>query len=345
MARSFVPAARAPIAPSRDKAQPSSATAGKRSARRAAVGGLSLFITTEERAARTSVRACRTTPPTGGARPPTALSRLTMALWNAATWNSGALWSAPSPSPSTNPNKRHHTMKRQRYFPATVAARPEWFNNYATQLPLANPVLALPAADVTASVADARYCEHVCGAWLTAARELGPAATAAVDDLFDGAGADPFVLPGFNPPPLPAGVTAVPPGALRRIFAFVQTIKASPGYTEAIGLQLGIVGQEDAAEHPLPEFSVKVERGGTAGSCECVKVVFKKFGRQGVVIYSRRGGGAWEMLAIDLSSPYLDERPLLAPGTPEVREYRLQYYDDAAPVGGFTDVVSVTVTP
>ena len=76
-----------------------------------------------------------------------------------------------------------------------------------------------------------------------------------------------------------------------------------------------------------------------------MKVVFKKYGRQGVIIFSRRGGAAWEMLGIDLASPYNDERPLLAAGQPEVREYRLQYYDDAAPAGDFTPVQSVTVTP
>jgi hypothetical protein len=51
------------------------------------------------------------------------------------------------------------------------------------------------------------------------------------------------------------------------------------------------------------------------------------------------------MLAIDLNSPYLDERPLLAAGVPETREYRLQFYDDAAPEGGYTEVTSVTVSP
>lgn len=92
----------------------------------------------------------------------------------------------------------------------------------------------------------------------------------------------------------------------------------------------------------MPEFSLKVERGG---GCECVKIIFKKFGRQGVVIYCRRGGGPWELLAIDLSSPYLDERPLLAAGVPEVRDYRLQFYDNAAPSGDFSDVQSITVSP
>ena len=233
-------------------------------------------------------------------------------------------------------------MKRQPYFPRTVAARPEWFGNYATQLPIANVTLALPAADLTASVNDARFCEYSSGIYLTKAREFGPAMTASLDELFDGTSAAPFVLPLFTVPALPAGVTAVTAGALRRIFAFVQMIKASPNYTEAIGLQLGIVGSEDASENPLPTFTLKVERGE---GCECVKVIFKKYGRQGVVIWSKRGNGGWEMLAIDLSSPYLDERPLLVPGQPEVREYRLQYYDDAAPTGEFTPVQSVTVTP
>jgi hypothetical protein len=76
-----------------------------------------------------------------------------------------------------------------------------------------------------------------------------------------------------------------------------------------------------------------------------VKIVFRKFGRQGVVIHGKRGGGGWELLAIDLSSPYLDERPLLVAGQPELREYKLQYYDDAAPVGDFTTVMSVNVAP
>ena len=233
-------------------------------------------------------------------------------------------------------------MKRQPYFPRIVSERPDWFANFATQLPIANATLALPAATVTAFVNEARFCQYASGPWLTGGREFGPASTASLEELFNGSGVDPYVLPVFTPPALPAGVTPVAPGALTRIFAFVQTIKATPTYTEAIGLQLGIVGPEDATEHPLPEFTVNVERGG---GCECVKIVFKKFGRQGVVIHSKRGGAAWEMLAIDLASPYLDERPLLVAGQPEVREYRLQFHDDAAATGGFTDVVSVNVAP
>lgn len=265
-----------------------------------------------------------------------------MALYNQAFWNSGALWSDPTPPLIFTPNPKRKDMKRQPYFPRTLSKRPEWFANYATQLPLANPILALPAPGVTASVADARFCEYAAGVWLNATREFGPAATASIEQFYGGPGGAAYVLPVFTPPPLPAGVTAVPSGALRRIFAFVQSIKAAPTYTEAIGLQLGIVGKEETTEHPVPTFTLKVERGE---GCECVRLNFRKYGRQGVVIYSRRGGGAWEQLAVDLNTPFLDERPLLVATQPEVREYRLQYFERDQATGDFTETQSATLAP
>ncbi len=281
-------------------------------------------------------------------------SFLIMATWNSnVLWNSGALWGpGSSQPPSYQPKRKRSTMKRQPYFPRTTGLRPEWFHNYATELPAANDTLDMPPTEVAATVADARFCEYATGAWLTAVREFGPAATSSVESLLNDPGASPHVLSIFTPPPLPQGdptatlpipaTVPVPPGALQRIFTFVKAIKARPGYTEAIGLQLGLVGEEDTTTNPLPTFSLKAERGG---GCECVKIIFKKYGRQGVVIYGRRGGGDWELLAIDLASPYMDERPLLNAGQPELREYRLQFYDDAAPVGDFTGILGITVNP
>ncbi|MEK0451275.1 MAG: hypothetical protein RL088_3543 [Verrucomicrobiota bacterium] len=266
-----------------------------------------------------------------------------MPLWGAGNWNSGLLWgpSAPPPNNKTT-HKRKHTMKRQPYFPRTIDKRPEWFGNFATQLIAANATLGLPADDVTDIVADARFCEYACGVWLAAVREFGPAATASIEELLSGTVGASFTLAVFTAPALPSGVALVAAGALDRIFLFVQTIKSRPSYTEAIGLQLGIVGAEDSAENPVPTFSLKVERGE---GCECVRVAFKKYGRAGVVIHSRRNGGAWEMLAIDLSSPYLDERALLVPTAPEIREYRLQFFDGAGATGEFSPTQSVTVAP
>ncbi|MCA1963224.1 MAG: hypothetical protein LDL31_04705 [Prosthecobacter sp.] len=41
----------------------------------------------------------------------------------------------------------------------------------------------------------------------------------------------------------------------------------------------------------------------------------------------------------------MDERPLLVAGAPEVREYRMRFWDKGTPNGDWTDVVKVTVSP
>lgn len=272
-----------------------------------------------------------------------------MALWNQTTWNSGALWgptAAPpqNPNPTSKPHKKE--MKRQPYFPRANGDRPGWFTNFANELPGANTTLALPAASVTSIVADLVHLAYASGPWLVAVREFGPAATAGLQTLYYGTNPGPYALPEFVAPELAGGgaPVPVPAGALNRVFAFVQTIKNAPTYTVEIGLQLGIVGAEDTVDPSLPTFTLSLERGG--GSCECVRLKFNKFDHDAILVQSRRGGSLeWEMLGIDTASPYLDERPLLVAGTPEVREYRLQFYDDSAPSSAFTDPQSVTVTP
>ena len=76
-----------------------------------------------------------------------------------------------------------------------------------------------------------------------------------------------------------------------------------------------------------------------------MKLSFFKYNHMGVYIECRRGAGAFEFLAIDTESPYMDERPLLVVGQPEVREYRMRFWDKGTPNGDWTDVVKVTVSP
>jgi hypothetical protein len=271
-----------------------------------------------------------------------------MARWdNGQKWDSGLLWdsTSPLPPPSVAANHKHkHTMKRQRFFPRTIDARPDWFGNFAAQLPIANATLGLPAGEVTSIVSDALDAKYMTGLWLKAAREFGPAATSALEGYLnqDGDGATAFVPPVFTPPTRPAGVTAVPTGALNRILQMAARIKTLPAYTEAIGLQLGIVGPEDATEHEVPEFTLKLLTGE---GCDCVQGNFKKFGYKGVAVYCKVNDGPEILLAIDLATPYVDARPLAAAGVAEKRTYRFRFYDDNGPVGDFTAASSVTVSP
>ena len=259
--------------------------------------------------------------------------------WDQSTWDSG-FWDQPSDYFSPQPKPRSK-MKRQDYYPSRIGDQVNWLDNYAAKLPIHGAVLGVIAADITASVNDAKYANYVLGTWLTAVRAFSPSTTDAVDDVLTGGGTTPFVLPTFTAPALPAGVTAAIPGSLNRIFALIAKMKLSAGYTEAIGTDLGIVGAEQT-EKALPKFSADLLQGA---GCQCVKLSFAKYGHMGVYIESRRGTGAWEFQAIDTESPYEDERPLLVPGQPEVREYRMRFWDKGTPNGDWTDVVKVTVSP
>jgi len=270
--------------------------------------------------------------------------------WDSGTWDSGFWDSTPAPpsdyfQPKPKP-KQNKTMKRQNYYPGRIGDQIAWLLNYAAKLPLHGSTVGVIAGDVTASVNDALWCAYVLGAWLASVRAFSPSTTDAVDEVLTGTGTDAVVLPTFKAPDLPDGVTAAPPGALTRIFALIAKIKLSPHYTESIGTDLGIVGAvagNTPGTNSTPRFLTELLQG--AGH-QTVKLTFYKYGYMGVWIESRRGpNGQWEFLAIDTDSPYLDERPLLVAGQPEVREYRMRFWDKGTPNGDWTDVTSVTVSP
>ena len=216
-----------------------------------------------------------------------------------------------------------------------------WLDNYYGKLPLYGTTLSVIAADVTASVNDAKYAKYVLGSWLSAVRSFSPSTTDAVDDVLTGSGTGVMVLPGFTAPALPTGVVAQLPGTLTRIFALIGKMKLSAGYTETIGTDLGVVGSEET-DKSAPKFLIEMLQGANYQSS---KLVFYKYGHMGVHIESRRGTGAWEFLAIDTESPYVDDRPLLVAGTPEIREYRMRFWDKGTANGDWSPVQKTTLSP
>ena len=218
----------------------------------------------------------------------------------------------------------------------------EWLVNYANKLALIASILSISQTDTTASGDDARWCAYVLGVWIPAMRTFSPSTTDAMDEVLTGTGDTVVTLPTFTAPSLPNGAAPRKPGALTRIFTMVAKIKLDPAYTEKMGTDLGIVGSAEASTHPVPKFTAEVLQG--MGS-QMVKLVFFKYTHGGVWIECRRNGGAWEFLGIDTESPYMDERALLAPGTPELREYRMRFWDKGTPNGDWTAVEKVTVSP
>ncbi|MBE7495331.1 MAG: hypothetical protein HS117_10315 [Verrucomicrobiaceae bacterium] len=236
-------------------------------------------------------------------------------------------------------------MKKQNYFPSRLGEQPEWLINFATKLPIHATALSLAAARVTAAVGDCLWAAYVIGDWRTAAQGFGDTISGAVAEAHQGTGTAVQVLPVFTVPALPAGVAAVLPGAIERIFRLVKDIKNALGYTDVIGSDLGIIGPEVTPPPPggdTPRIKLFLEQGVAN---QIVRLTFFKDGHQALHIECRVNGGAWVFLALDTASPYLDERPLQVPGTPEVREYRARFWDDGEVNGNWCDVAKVTVGP
>ena len=128
---------------------------------------------------------------------------------------------------------------------------------------------------------------------------------------------------------------------LAALRADIRLIKASGGYSDAMGRELGLIataapqGRADGGK-----ASAKAElRGGT------VRIRWTKGRLDGVNVYMRRQGDSeWALLGRDTHSPYDDSSPLGKAGVPEQREYRVVGVKKDLEVGAPSDIVSVVVS-
>jgi hypothetical protein len=276
-----------------------------------------------------------------------------MALWSSGvTWSSGILWSpaAPPSGGSTKNNKpKHNTMARKKYYPTLIEERGPWHTNLAAKLAIYATTLELSSTETNQAVADNLVLAYGLSSWRINQHTVGPACTAALADLASGTSGDPFVFPTVSvptAPTLPVGITSVLPGALDRTFLLVKEIKAKKTYTLAMGLDMGIVGEEMPPPPPgtvvPPRISLSLNQTPTM---QQVLVKFFKDRHEGIWLESRRGTGPWEFIIISSQSPYTDSRALLVPGQAEIREYRAMFWDKGQPSGDWCDVAKITVSP
>ena len=126
------------------------------------------------------------------------------------------------------------------------------------------------------------------------------------------------------------------------IRAEVRRIKARSDYTEGLGVQLGIEGAEYT--HDLntahPDLSGIDQTGGQ------VTLSFTKYKSDGVNIYCQRDNDAdWVLLARATVSPYVDNRPLLQTGKPELRRYTAIYMVKDKETGRYSDDLVINCAP
>jgi hypothetical protein len=140
--------------------------------------------------------------------------------------------------------------------------------------------------------------------------------------------------------------TAAKRATVKRVVAasrtYAQHMKTAPAYSDVLGQTMGIEGAADTTDlaNSKPTLTCLAKGGGA------VEIAFDKSTSDGVNIYCLRPGDtAPVFLARDTYSPYVDNRPLLVPGKPEIREYRATYVLTDEEIGASSDEALVTATP
>jgi hypothetical protein len=218
-----------------------------------------------------------------------------------------------------------------------------WLNNFSQAFATHGPALGFSDAEVAAVEADAAMLAYLVSDLIPALKSSLDANYSYKNLIKNG----PAGAAGGGPPSTHAPGAApatVAPGILPRIRQLVQRIRNTPGYTEVVGRNLGITGV-DAGETPDTTL-VKPTARAIALPGSQVRIEFNKRGFDGVYIESRRKGDtAWTPLGIDLYSPFMDTRAPAQADAPEAREYRLRYYDNDAPTGEWSDIITAITTP
>ena len=197
------------------------------------------------------------------------------------------------------------------FMPRADGDKIEWFNNYSTKLPARGPTVGLTAAETTASTGQiSAYLSQFNS--MVAQRNTLQATTAAT--------------------------RALEKTLLTALRQQVARLKTHAGYTQTIGEDLNVIGEDTAFDPDTfkPRLTVTVFPG-------VARLDFVKGPTDGVNIYCRlKGQAAWKFVARDTNSPYEDHTPLAQPGVPETREYCARAVHGDGEIGQNCDILSVT---
>lgn len=125
---------------------------------------------------------------------------------------------------------------------------------------------------------------------------------------------------------------------LAAITKAIGDFKRVSGYTEAIGQELGVIGESGTFD---PESFKPVIKGEAFPGY--VNFTYAKYGVDGLNFYSRLKGTAdWKFIGFDIESPFHDTLALADSAKPETREYSAIGVLNDLEIGQRSDVVVVT---
>jgi hypothetical protein len=226
-------------------------------------------------------------------------------------------------------------MAKGDYIPKADDAKVTWLNNFAGKLPVYATTLNISTTDTEFTQKASTLATYTLSV-VKQVQDFSKSVVAYKDALFEGKNPkNPISLP--IPPVFQNVPEAMPEGVFMEIRNIVKRIKASSSYTQSIGKDLGIVGEENTKKESVmqPELKV-VQEGGK------VTVKWKKGNADGINIYVKRGGGDFVFSAFDAKPHYTDNTPL--PENPTTWTYRAIYVKNDQEIGQFSDEVSINVS-
>ncbi|MEW6027085.1 MAG: hypothetical protein AB1599_07320 [Planctomycetota bacterium] len=227
-------------------------------------------------------------------------------------------------------------MKRP-YLPKDDKGKADWLDNFALKLPTYVVILGITPAELASVQADAVMFNYILDAqesFKTFKQDLSN-----YKNLLRDGGPGP-TGPFPTAPVLPPAPPAVQKGIFRRIRQLVANIKSTPSYTEAMGEDLGIVGDEQTIDIPnlKPELKSRLDVGRPL-------IIWSKGPAESIDIYvDRKDGSGFVFLANDTHPDYLDTFELPAGQNSAIWDYRAVYRMDDVQVGQFSDTIHVTVS-
>lgn len=225
------------------------------------------------------------------------------------------------------------------YFPIRLGDRSMWLKNYRLKIGNYQTAGGYTVAEIAATQADADFCGAVVSVLQPQVATYAQAITAYARLIFEGpASATPVPVPACT---VSVTVPPVPPGALKRIFAFVVNMKTRPFCTPAVRQDLGIDGPPAAAPDPAVQPALKVQLT-TGGRPE---LAWKKGKFAGLRVQIDRGDGqGWVNLTVTMMPRFTDQlSPLPAAGQAALWQYRAIYIIADADFGQWSNAVSVMV--
>jgi hypothetical protein len=223
------------------------------------------------------------------------------------------------------------------FIPDGDQAKADMLDNFALKLPIYAAILGVTPAEVTSVTNDAamfNYTMDAQEAFKTHKQNVSNYKNALRDGPDSAPGAFPVA------PPLAPAPALVNDGVFNRISNLAVRMKRHPAYKEAMGEDMGIVGDEQVIDIPnlKPVLTSRLDVGRPL-------IVWKKSHADSLDIYvDRKDGLGFVYLANDSQPDYLDTFPVPAGVTTAVWDYKAVYKIGDDQVGQFSEPIQVTVT-